>query len=361
MTLVRTALRLAAVNALQGADATSGPTFAQNRVYDSLLGDLDPENFPDHAKPTLIILTDSDEGEQLSRQNGGPPFDRHIDLVFELGMIAKIRDDGGAVLGLGYPETDAQLEAALDAFEFQIARRLGYDPDPSCDLFRRFFRPVKYECHRQVIDDAGVRIACRLATWTVKANDDQVKVYSTAEAMPTGLAALPDPLKTIAAALPAGSSGAKIAASLAAALAPPTAPEFQGLDATIANTAGQDASDMFDVSIEVRSAIDTPQVVATTADAVVDYAKGTFQQLILAANVTSLRVVNWPASGKAGRLILQVTNTGSFGVTGWQNTEWAGGIAPAITQGAGKKDIVVLTTMTAGAEVFGNIVGQDYR
>lgn len=231
MTLARTALRLATINALQGADAASGPTAAQNRVYDSLIGDLDPETFPDHAKPTIIVLTDSDEGDELSRQNGGPPFRRDIDLVFELGMIEKVRDDQG--FDLVYPQTDAQLEAALDVLEFQIAQRLGYDPDPSCALFRRFFRPIKRECHRQVMDDAGMKIACRLLTWTVNTTDDQVRVFNDPNAaIPTGLDALPDPLKTIAKALPSGSSGAQIVATIAAAVAPLKAPQLEGFDAT---------------------------------------------------------------------------------------------------------------------------------
>lgn len=238
MTLVRTALRLATINALQGADGNSGPTAANNRVYDSRITDLDPEAFEDDAKPTIIVLTDSDEGEQLSRQNGGPPFRRNIDLVFELGMIQKVRDDTG--FDLEYPQTDAQLEAALDVLEFQIARRLGYDPDASCAVFRRFFRPQKRECHRQVMDDAGVKIACRLLTWTVDGPDDQVQVYNAANTpLPTGIAALPDPLKTIAGTLAPGSSGAQVVAAIAAALAPLTAPQLKGFDATsTANGAG---------------------------------------------------------------------------------------------------------------------------
>src|SRR6185312_11342712 len=110
-----------------------------------------------------------------------------------------------------------------------------------------------------------------------------------------------------------------------------------GVDTTVADTNGQDPNDMFDVSVEVRSALDTPQTVATGANVTIDYSKGTFQQLILSADVTSLNVINWPPTGKTGRLILQITNTGNFSIAGWQNTEWTGGVAPTITQGAGKK------------------------
>lgn len=364
MTLVRTAMRLAALNSLQGASPTTGPTIANNRVYDSRITDFDPETFPDDAMPTIIILTDSDEGEQLSRQNGGPPFHRMIDLVFEIGMVQKVQD--GTTYNLIYPDTDARLEAALDLVEFQIAKRLGYDPDPTAVLFRKYIRPRKHESHRQVMDDAGVKIACRLLTWTCEINDDQVEVANSTDAVATGLAVLPDPLKTIAAGLTTGSSAADIVAGLANALSPLTAPNLTGIDFTFANIDGQDGSDMVDVTMEISSALDTPQTVATGAAVQIDYSKGTFQQLILAANVTSLTVINWPPTGKTGRLILQITNTGNYSIAGWLNTangpvEWVGGIAPSITQGAGKKDIVVLTSGSNGSDIFGNIVGQDYH
>jgi hypothetical protein len=138
-------------------------------------------------------------------------------------------------------------------------------------------------------------------------------------------------------------------------------PALDGIDITVANIEGMDIADMLDVSVEIKNAIDMPQVVASAPSVTIDYAKGTFQNLILAANVTSLSDINWPKNGKTGRLILKITNTGNFTLSGWPNTEWVGGIAPSITQGAGKKDIVVLTTASSGAEVFGNIIGQDYR
>lgn len=231
MTLARTAMRLAAVNALAGADANSGPTIARNRVYDSRISDFDPESYPNDAQPTIIILTDDDEGEQLSKQNGGPPFRRNIDLVFELAMVMKIKD--GNTFTLGYPDTDARLEAALDVLEFQIARRLGYDPDPAAALFRRFIRPQKHESHRQVMDDAGVKIAARLVTWTCEITDDQLKVFNAADTVPTGIDALPEPLKSIAAALTPGSSGALIVAAIIDALTALTAPQLEGFDATV--------------------------------------------------------------------------------------------------------------------------------
>jgi hypothetical protein len=359
MTLARTALRLATVAALKG-DVSGRPTIAEGRVYDSRFSDFAPETFADDAKPTILVLTDSDEGEALSRQNGGPPFTRLIDLVLELGIVQTIQDGDDFVVG--YPDTDARHEASLDALEYQIMRRLGYDPAPLAVLWRSFVRPRKHDCHRQVLDDSGVKIACRILTLTCEVSDDQVTVFNTDGDVPSGLDALPEPLRRVAQAMPDGSSGASIVAAIAAAIAPPLSiGPLDGVDITVANADGMDVADMLDVSVEIRNAIDMPQIVAASGAVTLDYAKGTFQNLILAANVTSLLVINWPKNGKTGRLILKITNTGDFALGGWPNTEWVGGIAPTITQGAGKKDIVVLTTASAGAEVFGNIVGQDYR
>jgi len=359
MTLARTALRLAAINSLIGADANSGPTIAQNRVYDSRITDFQPESFVDDAKPTIIVLTDEDEGEQLSKQNGGPPFHRLIDLVFEIGIVQATKD--GTDFVVGYPDTDSRHEAALDILEFQIARRLGYDPDATAVLFRSFSRPIKRDCHRQVMDDAGVKIACRIVTWTCEVNDDQVIVYNSADDVPSGLAALPQPLQAVAAAMPAGSSGADICNAIIAALSPVTVAPLDGVDMTIDNVTGGDASDMLDVTVEIRSAMDMPQVVASGPAVTIDYAKGTFQNLILAASVTSMTVINWPKNGKTGRLILEVTNTGAYSLAWPTGTVWPAGAVGQVTQGAGKRDVFVLTTATEGAETFGNTIGQDYQ
>jgi hypothetical protein len=358
MTLARTALRLCVAAALKGQGGVY-PTIAQGRVYDSRISDFDPKGFVADAKPTIILLTDKDEGEELSHQNGGPPFRRMIEVVLEIGMTQSVKDGDGFIVG--YPDTDARHEASLDYLEFQAIRRLSYDPAPMSVLFRKIARIRKYDCHRQVTDDTGVKIAARILTLTCQVSDDQVQVFSAADDQPVGVDALPDPLRSVAEALPDGSSGADVVAAIIGAMSTLSAPALDGIDITVANTEGMDVADMLDVSVEIKNAIDMPQVVASSGSVTLDYAKGTFQNLILAANVTSLSVINGPKNGKTGRLIIKITNTGNFTLTGWPNTEWVVGIAPSVTQGAGKKDLVVLTTASSGAEVFGNIVGQDYH
>jgi hypothetical protein len=362
MSLVRTALRLAAINALQGADANSGPTIARNRVYDSRISDFNPEAYPDDAMPTVIVLTDNDEGDGLSKQNGGPPFDRHVGLCFELGMIQKVSDETGT--DMVYPHTDAQLEAALDMLEFQIGRRLGYDPDASGVLFRSIARPVATNCHRQVADDAGVKVACRLLTWTCKVNDDQVRIANEKDTLPVGFNVLPDPLRRVAHALPAG-SGFDICVAIAKALTPLVTPALEDF---IMNVVAKDLTAM-NFNVDILSGLSVPQITASKIAGQVDYQAGctdtistSYQNLILDQDIASLSIVGWPRFGVEAKLILQITNSGSFAIGSWPaGTLWVGGVAPTLTQGAGVKDIVVLTTPDGGQTIFGNIVGQNYQ
>lgn len=236
MTLARTALRLCAAGTLKGVDGAR-PTIAQERVYDSRNDPFQPEDFAGDAKPIVIVVTDGDDGDAQSQQNGGPPFLRNIELVLELAMVArapKVGADGKPIGGyvVGVPDTDARLEASLDLLEFQVIRRLASDLAPLSVLFRKLARIWKRECHRQIDDGAGVKIASRVLVLTCGVKDDQVQVFNNPnDPLPEGLDALPEPLRTVAKALPAGSAGADTCAALAAAITQLTAPALEGVDA----------------------------------------------------------------------------------------------------------------------------------
>ncbi|MDA9521632.1 hypothetical protein XI06_15085 [Bradyrhizobium sp. CCBAU 11434] len=258
MTLARTALRLVVSAALKGAGGAR-PTIAEGRFYDSRISDLAPESVVDDAKPVGILLTDGDEGEALSEQNGGSPFHRLIELVIELGMvqaIAATADEGGGYI-VGYPDTDRRLEASLDLLEFQVMRRLSYDPAPLPVLFRKFVRIRKHDCHRQVTDDTGVKLACRLLTLTCEVTDDRVEIYNSSKTQPTGLDLLPEPLKSVAKALADGSSELEVCNAIAAALNPPlSAGPLEGFDAVFDN---KTPTGVDDPSHKVGANIDLPQ------------------------------------------------------------------------------------------------------
>lgn len=254
MTLARTALRLCISAALKG-EVGNRPTIAEERIYDSRLSDYAPDTFGPDAKATVAILTDNDDGEALSRQNGGPPFKRDIDVVLEIGMTVRIKD--GNEFLIGYPDTDARLEAALDTLEFQIQRRLSDDPSPMPTLFRKIARIWKVTSHRQVLDNAAVKAACRLVTLSCQVSDDQVQRFNSAGVVPSGIDALPEPLRTVAQHLPAGSSGKQIVDTIASALTGLTIPPFTGVDTIIdAADAVHDEGDDREVALK----IDVPQV-----------------------------------------------------------------------------------------------------
>lgn len=234
MTIARTALRLAASQVVKGA-ALTRPTIAEGRVYDSRISPEQPDVFGEDARPTVIVLTDGDEGDALSDQNGGPPFHRQVELVFDIGMVLqeKADDDAEGYL-IGWPDTDTRLEASLDVLQTQIIRRLSASDDPLAIWFQRFVRIWKQESHRQVEDNTSVKLARRLLTLTCELNDDAYETLAPDAEPPTGLDVLPEPLRTVALLMPEGSAGADTCAAIAAALGatPFSSDAFDGVDIT---------------------------------------------------------------------------------------------------------------------------------
>lgn len=253
MTLARTALRFAAIAALKGA------TIAEGRVYDSRVDDFSPETFPGDAHPTIIILTDEDEGEALSAQNGGPPMRRTVSLVMEFAMVQGLylpvgdSDNGDSEFVPGYPATDAEHEVSLDLLEFQIKQRLADDLSALPRLFRSFTRVWKSDCHRQVADDSGVKIAARILTWECETSDDDIAIYRPDQPEPTGFDILPEPLRRVAKALPDGNEK-NLCLRLVTKLSPLPAEPLEGMDITVQNAEGVEAP-----SNQISVTLDLPQ------------------------------------------------------------------------------------------------------
>ncbi|WP_315768222.1 hypothetical protein [Bradyrhizobium sp. SZCCHNR2012] len=255
MTLARTALRLATIAALQGADTNSGPTIARNRVYDSRIEDFSPETFPADALPTIIVLTDEDDGDALSHQNGGPPFRRRIKLVLEFAMVQGYDvpvEEGGTVFAPGYPATDAEHEASLDFLEFQIAQKLASGLDAASVLWRNIIRVWKRDCHRQVMDQSGVKIAARVLTWDCEISDDQLEIYPSDKPPPIGFDVFPEPMRSVAKSLAPGSSAHAVAVALATALVPVTVDPLKGIDYTSVSGSPQTSDNSFQVNLQLN-------------------------------------------------------------------------------------------------------------
>lgn len=125
MSLERAALRLATVMALANGFAAPWPTMAQNRVFDSRQDQIQGLELG-QVVPMIIVYTDDDTGHAISNNHDGPPFDHETHLILEitLGQATQYKadDDSDPVLVLIPPQSDPELEAAVDAFEAQVMR-----------------------------------------------------------------------------------------------------------------------------------------------------------------------------------------------------------------------------------------------
>jgi hypothetical protein len=204
MTMIRAALRLVTVAALAGVKGAR-PTLAEGRVYDSRIDGLDPADLSEAGKPVIIVRCEDDEGEALNENNGGPPFERNIDLCVEIGMVAREQD--GEEIVVGYAATDAELEAFIDLVEFQVVTTLTRSVAALPTLWRRLGRAYSYKSHRQAMGESGIKFAMRETIYKVMSNDDsELKLYRLGvDTLPTGFDRFPEPLQTVAKALPEGS------------------------------------------------------------------------------------------------------------------------------------------------------------
>jgi len=242
MSLARLALRLAAIEALcPAATVTTGPypTVAANRVFDSridlIAGAVSPEDITValralENKPVLTVYTEEHE----SRPYGSslhPPAEQFVELVVE-AMIAisgtvEIEQQDGSVETVGTidaPATDRQHEAILDVLESQVRYLLNpATRAPSGTLLGK----VAMECREitsvpQRASDRAIRLAARTIRFRLKLKN---------EVWPAASGKLPEPLATVAAALPAGSSGAALCASLLPLIpGEPALTPLQGVD-----------------------------------------------------------------------------------------------------------------------------------
>lgn len=215
--IIRLATRLAVVEALLADPVIAEAT--QGRVFDSEIGAIDPEQ----VLPVIIVHTETERGEALSVNNGGPPFDMDLDLVFEIAHVARGEQDGEAAIFR--PETSRELEASLDLLESRIAETLAFSEEKMASALRRFClkRIVSVQSERFASDDIGVRIASRFMTLTVKIFDPEDEIFHPLDPLPVGeFSRLPEPLRSLAPLFPAGSSARETLRLVNNALPPPS-------------------------------------------------------------------------------------------------------------------------------------------
>lgn len=138
MSLVRIAVRVAAVEALKGR------TLVGDNVLDSEIGviDINPEggiNISEN-KPFIAVYSDvsvangADTDLRSFTKNG------NIDLVFETGIAATMfeTDDNGdsQLVGFGFPDTDRAMERSLDLIVRQIFDALTDPANEWAQIFK---------------------------------------------------------------------------------------------------------------------------------------------------------------------------------------------------------------------------------
>jgi hypothetical protein len=228
MSLARTALRLATVEALRPSAALPDgpwPTLAGAHVMDSALDPVDDLD-PARRQAVISIYTEQDDADS-GQSAGGPPFRRAVELVLEISMVAlgETGEPAGGYAPL-VPVTDAELEASLDLVETQImAALLGL---PSGRLWRRLTGKQIFS-KRSVPFRTGeerIPLAQRTLTLRVRVPDDCLDPTPTGNE--TGLDRLPHPLREVAAGLIDTAYGRTI--SLALAGAAPAMPPRNPLD-----------------------------------------------------------------------------------------------------------------------------------
>lgn len=199
MSLARTALRVAATMALSNGYQAPFPTMAGDRVFDSRQDPVAGVN-PGDLIPMLVLYTDDDKGSSISNNNGGPPFERTVNLTIELslGMVGEASEEG-APLPIQMAQTEPELDAMLDQFEAQVERVFRLPTTTwGRELSKVARRITSWQSMRYIEREAHVRLAARQIVCSVMLPlEDDAEVLMTAgpsNTSPTVTPALPAPL-----------------------------------------------------------------------------------------------------------------------------------------------------------------------
>lgn len=233
--LARLALRMAAIEALAPSDAIEAdgpfPTIAGPRVYDSRQAPIDGADDIE-GQPILIVYTEMQDFRPYASGSTRPDYTQ-VQLIVEMmiastGIVTVQLPDGSTqdIGTLDAPIMEAKHEALLDLLEATVRRRLEavYDASPEGQRFRAIAAGFAHVESVPARDDSRtVRLAARTLTFHTKIKMDGWPDPSLNPATPTGLDALPEPLRSLAKALPASSPALETCASIAALLANPAA------------------------------------------------------------------------------------------------------------------------------------------
>lgn len=136
---------------------------------------------------------------------------------------------------------------------------------------------------------------------------------------------------------------------------------FSSID-TILNTRTQDYNfaDFLIVRPEIKDYAETKQDVTAASSTTFDLTGGNVVALSHGTNITTLTFSNPSATGKACSFTLIRTkdNSGTTRTIAWPaSVDWAGGVAPTLTQTANAVDIFTFMTVDAGTRWYGFAAG----
>lgn len=254
MSLSRLALRLAVIealspHALQAAANPVWPTAAEGRVLDS---QMTPETFAEQAAqrlPVVAVFTDEAKTEGFgTARDATIDGNERVTLAIEIMVPAAFGKDQDGAYIVPAVALDALTEATLDMLEEQIRERLNEArrSKPLCDILQ-LIGEIESKPWRDA--DLDTRLSARRVEF-----DCEIAARGPWPAAgAAGLDRLPNPLRDVAAALPAESYGAQVATIVAAALGTPavltTLAELR-LAANMARVAGDAAPPVLDPAAE---------------------------------------------------------------------------------------------------------------
>jgi len=172
MSLNRLVLRLATVNALNNFMTAPYPTLGGVHIYDSKIESI--ENIEeDVIFPLCIVYTDYDRGHWRHHTNNIKS--RSLTITLEL-LVAQVKSDqAGNGFVINYPQTDSEIETALDLFETQIFAAFEAD-NSAAECFRYLIAKVESVTSRRgATVESGQRLAARQVTMEVDVLRDQAE------------------------------------------------------------------------------------------------------------------------------------------------------------------------------------------
>lgn len=121
------------------------------------------------------------------------------------------------------------------------------------------------------------------------------------------------------------------------------------------------ASDVGAVTVAGGGKETTASLTASTANTTIDLANGNVQMLTLNTSTTIALTGATNSTACSISLYLKQDATGNRTITWPTSVKWPSAIAPVLSTGATKVDLVVLETLDGGTTWYGTLAGADFR